>query len=186
MPDVFPYAANWPVHEDLVWPLLLSLLVAGHDLRNRRIPNYLTINGALAGLGFQYGCHGWPGLAQSLAGMSLGFGLLILFYVQGGLGAGDVKALAAVGAWLGPGLTFQLFLCMGLSGGLLALWVLGRRGAIRSTLHRGWVALLNLVLAQPPASDAPSPSAAKTKALPYGVALASGMALLFGRTVWFS
>ena len=51
-------------HPDLILPLLLSLGMAGCDLKTRRIPNYLTLGGALGGLGFQLGYHGLPGLLE--------------------------------------------------------------------------------------------------------------------------
>ena len=88
-------------HPDLILPLLLSLGMAGCDLKTRRIPNYLTLVGALGGLGFQLGYHGLPGLLDGLAGLGLGFILLLGPYLLGGMGAGDVKASAALGAWLG-------------------------------------------------------------------------------------
>ena len=111
-------------HPDLILPLLLSLGMAGCDLKTRRIPNYLTLGGALGGLGFQLGYHGLPGLLDGLAGLGLGFILLLGPYLLGGMGAGDVKASAALGAWLGLWRAFSLFVYMGLCGGLIILVVL--------------------------------------------------------------
>ena len=94
-------------------PFLLSVVMAAGDWRSRRIPNYLTFGGALAGVAFQTAVFGWPGLAQALLGLFLGLGLLLLPYVLGGMGAGDVKALAALGAWLGPMGVFSVFCIYG-------------------------------------------------------------------------
>ena len=85
-------------HPDLILPLLLSLGMAACDLKTRRIPNYLTFGGALGGLGFHLGYHGVPGFLDGLAGLGLGFCLLLVPYLLGGMGAGDVKACAALGA----------------------------------------------------------------------------------------
>jgi len=87
---------------NLIFPFLLALLMAWMDIKTHRIPNYLTFGCALAGLGYQLGFHGLTGLADGFLGMALGLALLIFFYLKGGMGAGDVKALAALGAWLGP------------------------------------------------------------------------------------
>jgi prepilin peptidase CpaA len=165
---------------DLLLPLLLSLAVAWMDLRTRRIPNYLTLGGAAAGLGYQLGYHGWPGLADSLAGLVLGLALLLFPYLKGGMGGGDVKALAALGAWLGFTCTFYLFIYMGLSGGLLILVVLWRRGLLRTTVRQGWVFLVNLLLCAPQGT-VPRAGTPTNKTIPYGTALALGMALLCWR-----
>ena len=112
-------------HYDLVFPLLLSLGIAGWDLKSRRIPNYLTFGGALAGLGFQLGFYGLGGLLDGLAGLALGLVVLMLPYLLGGMGAGDVKAAAALGAWLGLERALLLFIYMAMSGGLIivVVWI---------------------------------------------------------------
>jgi prepilin peptidase CpaA len=166
----------------MILPLALAGWMAWGDVRGRRIPNYLTLGTALAGLGFQFGTHGWPGLGQGLLGLGLGFALLIVFYLKGGMGAGDVKALAALGAWLGPVSTLYLFVYMGLAGIPLILIFLWRRGQIQTKACQWWTVLVNRVLlrSQPP-SPSPAPAPAKTEGLPYAVALALGMVLLCWR-----
>jgi prepilin peptidase CpaA len=166
----------------LIVPLALACCMAWGDVRRRRIPNYLTLGTALAGLGFQFGTQGWPGLGQGLLGLGLGLALLIGFYLKGGMGAGDVKALAALGAWLGPVSTLYLFVYMGLAGIPLIVVFLWRRGQIQAKTRQWWAALVNRVLlrSQPP-SLSPAPASAKTEGLPYTVALALGMVLLCWR-----
>lgn len=85
------------------------------------IPNPLNLALVLLGLAWQVAMAGPGGLAMGLLGMLVGAGLLAIPYVLGGTGAGDVKALAALGALLGPGAIFQVFIYAGLSGGLLAI-----------------------------------------------------------------
>lgn len=166
---------------ELVFPLLLALWMAWGDVKSRRIPNYLTFGGALAGLGFRWGYHGYFGLVDGVLGLALGLALLLLPYLKGGMGAGDVKALAALGAWLGPRPTLYLVFYMGLAGGVLVLGSLWWQGLLGAKIRRAWAALVNWVLCQP-YGPGPAPSrAGKTETVPYGVALALGMALLCWR-----
>ena len=127
---------------------LLSAVMAVGDWRTRRIPNYLTLGGALAGLVFQTIIGGWSGLIHGLLGLILGFALLILPYILGGMGAGDVKALAALGAWLGPRGCFSVFCYMALAGGLMGLGVLFWNGTLWVYLRNGWLMLQNIVLSR--------------------------------------
>jgi prepilin peptidase CpaA len=164
---------------ELVWPLILSLWIAWGDVRTHRIPNYLTLGTALAGLAFQLGAHGWPGLKDGFLGMVLGLVLLILPYLKGAMGAGDVKALAALGAWLGPERTFHLFLYMALAGGFLSLGVWWWQGLLWAKLRQGRVWLVNWFLSGPHRPGPAAPPSPRTKGVPYGVALALGMGLFF-------
>jgi prepilin peptidase CpaA len=168
---------------NLLIPLILTLWIAWGDVRTRRIPNYLTLGTALTGLAFNSLTQGLPGLVDGILGMLLGFCCLILIYLWGGMGAGDVKALAALGAWLGPKLTVFLFCYMGIAGGVIALGYLVWRGSLRAKMKQGWTYLLNLILCR--ADGAPrSPSPADlTPGIPYGVAIAVGMLVLVGLRV---
>jgi prepilin peptidase CpaA len=177
-------AAKGEIPWILILPLLLAVTMAWRDLRTRRIPNCLTLGAALAGLGFRLGYYGWSGLTSGCVGLVLGFGLLICFYLMGGMGAGDVKALAALGAWLGPWPTFMLFLYMAMVGGLMAIGVLWWKGLLWSRIRQRWTILVNWALFRPyrleervEGRTAPSP-APKTEGIPYAVALALGMLIL--------
>ena len=130
----------------LLPPLLLAAVMAVGDVRTRRIPNYLTLGGALAGLLFQTIVSGWPGLLQGLGGLAVGFGLMLTLYIFGGMGAGDVKALGALGAWLTPWTSLSLFCYMAVAGGIVALGMLIWRGDLWQFLRRAWDFLVNLVL----------------------------------------
>lgn len=165
----------------LLAPFLLSLWMAAGDVRSRRIPNYLTLGTAVGGLAYQLVAHGSAGLVDGLLGILLGFGLLILPYIWGGMGAGDVKALAGLGAWLGPRATFWLFCYMGVAGGLMALGVLARRGLLWVWFRQGWVLAFNWVLCRPHGSTASPSPRAETPGIPYAVALAVGMTVLIWR-----
>jgi prepilin peptidase CpaA len=165
---------------NLLIPLALTCWIAWGDIRTRRIPNYLTLGTAAAGLVFNTISHGLPGLADGILGMLLGFAFLILPYLWGGMGAGDVKALAALGAWLGPRLTLFLFCYMGIAGGFLALGYLLWTGTLWAKIKQGWVYLLNLILCRPSGIPNPPSASQLTEGIPYGVAIALGMLVLVG------
>ncbi len=168
----------------LILPLLFSLAMGFNDARTRRIPNYLTLSCALAGLGYQLGFHGLAGLTDGLLGMVLGFGLLILFYLKGGMGAGDVKALAALGTWLGVWGTIYLFVYMAFAGAVLVTLILWWQGTLWNRIKRGLGFLMERVLMRPfpGASGSPAPAApGKTEGVPYAVAVAVGMAIICWR-----
>ena len=170
------------VNAYLVPPLVLACWMAWGDARTRRIPNYLVLLAALSGLGFQFGAHGWYGLGQGLLGLCAGFALMIGFYLKGGMGAGDIKALAALGAWLGPLPTLYLFMYMGLSGIPLIIFFLWRRGDLAAKAKEWWTLVVNrLLLRTQPSAPSPVSPPAISKNLPYAVALAMGMMLLCWR-----
>ena len=165
----------------LLLPLAIALWIAWGDLRTYRIPNYLTFGAALAGLVFQAVFHGLDGVGSSLLGLALGFSLLFPVYLLGCMGAGDVKALAALGAWLGPSLTLMLFVYMALAGGLLAIGVLIYKGILWAKLRQYGSYFLSWILFRPTGVRPGAPPPADTKGIPYGVAIAMGMAILFWR-----
>jgi prepilin peptidase CpaA len=83
--------------------LIILLLVAViSDLSEHRIPNMITLFGALIGIGGHLYLGGLQGAAFALGGFALGMACLLPFYVLGGMGAGDVKMMGAIGAFVGP------------------------------------------------------------------------------------
>jgi prepilin peptidase CpaA len=172
------------VQFNLIMPFFLAVWMAWSDTRTRRIPNYLTLGCLLAGLGYQLGAHGWTGLLDGLLGATLGFTLLIFFYWKGGLGAGDVKALAALGAWLGPLQTLYLFIYMAFAGVLVVVVFLWWRGLLTRKIRHFCGTLINWVLLRPyPSESRPSAAAAPPEeAIPYALSLALGMAILWARS----
>jgi prepilin peptidase CpaA len=151
--------------------LALSLGLAAAvvtDVRTRRIPNWLT--GAIAGAGFglAFGGGGVTPL-QATLGLALGLALMLPGHVIGATGAGDVKLMAAVGAFLGPSLVFRAFLYSALAGGVLALAVAARRGLFADTV----LGTTRLVTAHGPARDV-IVSPARRNRFAYGPAIAAG------------
>lgn len=104
------------------------------DLRTRRIPNVLTFGSALAGFLFHVLSAGVSGAGVSLGGWLVGTLLFLPFFALRGMGGGDVKLLAAMGAWLGPNDTFWLAMFAMAAGGVMAVCVALARGYLRTAL----------------------------------------------------
>ena len=172
----------WPkAHLYLALPLLLACWMAWNDIKTYRIPNYLTLGSGLGGLAYQLWVHGWVGLADGFLGIGLGLALLIFFYWRQGLGAGDVKALAALGAWLGPLQTAYLFIYMAFSGVVIIVAFLWWRGLLWSKIRQTYEFLVNLILVRtyhPVPQSETTPPTPKGERIPYSLAIALGMALL--------
>jgi prepilin peptidase CpaA len=104
------------------WPTVAVLAIATFtDLRSRRIPNWLVVPFMAAGLVVSAVQAGWHGLAHSLGGLALAgvtFGVLA---VMGGMGMGDVKLCAAIGAWIWSRQMLLALVLTGIAGGVMAL-----------------------------------------------------------------
>lgn len=102
--------------------LVLASLMASYDLACRRIPNALTGLTAIAGVGWALLYGGTGGFLQAMASGAIGFGLMLIFYFIGSVGAGDVKAIGALAIFAPSAMgAVILFVCIALAGGLLAL-----------------------------------------------------------------
>jgi prepilin peptidase CpaA len=101
--------------------IVLLFWVAIFDSVRGKIPNYLTFTGMAIGVGYYSMSFGYEGLLFSTKGLALGIGLLMVPWLTGGMGGGDVKLLGSVGSLLGPHLVFYAFLCGAIIGGLMAV-----------------------------------------------------------------
>src|SRR5688500_12891023 len=110
----------------------LVLIACIPDLRARRIPNWLTFGAAVLAVGYHLATAGIAGLVPSLGGWALGFALFFPLFALRGMGAGDVKLLAAVGAWLGPWQVLWAALLTSVAGGVLALLIAAFHGYLRT------------------------------------------------------
>ncbi len=119
--------------------LATALTACVHDLRSRRIPNYLTFGSALLAIGYGAATRGWAGLGLALAGWALGMAIFVPFYLLRGMGAGDVKLLAALGAWVGPVSLLSLTLYTALAGGAMALIVVVWQRKLVATFRNLWM-----------------------------------------------
>ncbi len=110
------------MHSIAWWPTLIAVGVATiTDLRSRRIPNWLVFPFLLVGIGVSTWMNGWSGLIGSAEGLGLGLLLFGILAVMGGMGMGDVKLCAAIGAWIGPHQLFLALVLTGIIGGVMAV-----------------------------------------------------------------
>lgn len=172
----------------IVLGCLLALAV-WNDLRTRRIPNALVFGGALLGLLlnalYPAGAgllalqpFGGIGLLWALAGLATGLLLLLPMYALRALGAGDVKLMAMLGAFLGPRPVAACVLLTLLAGGVLALgvalWTGKLRAVLHNTLHMVMHSVLRGIHGEVARIEAPATPSGR---LPYAVAIAAGTIL---------
>lgn len=99
----------------------VTLFAAVTDVRRFKVPNKLTFPALLLGLVCSSLLGGFMGLGISFLGAVTGFAVLLVFYALGGVGAGDVKLFTALGSWLGPRLTIEVFVASAIAAGIYAL-----------------------------------------------------------------
>ena len=168
------------MHSIAWWPTVAVLAVATFtDLRSRRIPNWLVLPFLVAGVILSIRLHGWHGLEQSLAGIAMGALLLGAICWMGGMGMGDLKLCAAIGAWIGPSQLVTALVLTGMVGGLMAIcWAIsggflgelltGTGDLIFGLRKRGLRPHPELVLTNP-----------RTRKMPYVPAIALGTLISF-------
>jgi len=122
--------------------LLAALATTVTDLWKFKIYNVVTVPLLISGLAYHFLVGGVAVLGNSLLGMFFGFGILFFFYVMGGMGAGDVKLMAAVGAWLGLPITFHVFIASSLAAGLYSVVLM----VLSSSLVETWTNIQILCL----------------------------------------
>jgi prepilin peptidase CpaA len=106
------------------------------DQRTRKIPNWLVLVGLITAMLLQISASGFAGFKQSLFGAAICLIAFFPFFALRLLGAGDVKLLTAVGAFLGPSQALIAILFTMMAGGVLAVFILTLRGTLKSTLNR--------------------------------------------------
>ena len=149
------------------------------DLRSRRIPNWLVLPFMGAGIVVSAWLHGWSGVGQSFGGLGLGLLLFGILAWMGGMGMGDVKLCAAVGAWVGPKQLLFALVLTGIVGGIMAItWAmtggfLGELFAGTGNMVLGWG---KRGLRGNPEMTLENPKARK---MPYAPAIAIGTLISF-------
>ena len=127
--------------------LFIALAAAAFiDLRTGKIPNWITLPTTATGLVFHTVMNGANGLAYSANGLATGFALLILLYAMGGLGAGDVKLVAAAGSFLGPSAIISAVWAAALVTGFYAVGLLIIRLGCGGTIRWIWSWMKSLLL----------------------------------------
>jgi prepilin peptidase CpaA len=152
-------------------PAALVAICAGVlDWRYRRIPNWLTVSGAIAGIGVNTALFGWAGLKTSLLGLSVGLGLLLPFVLLRSLGGGDWKLAGALGACIGPRQLVTVLMGTILVAGVMALIVVIWKRRLMRTLRNIVSMLAALFRLRMPGSEVSLDNPQSTK-IPFGVAM---------------
>jgi prepilin peptidase CpaA len=160
-------------------PAVLVAIGAGIlDWSYRRIPNWLTVSGFVAGIAVNTILYRWPGLKAALLGTLLGLGLLLPFVVVRSLGAGDWKLAGALGACLGPRQLLSVLMGTILIAGVMALAVVIWKGRLKQTLLNIAHLLAALFSLRMPGSEVSLDDPQSTK-IPFGAAMALTV-LLYG------
>lgn len=158
---------NIIIHGVLVVSLIIAVVT---DYRTRRIPNTVTLSMIVAGVALNAINAGNKGSTMAFLGILVGIGVFLLPFFMGGIGAGDVKLMAGIGALKGPYFVFVVFIITALAGGVIALIRLvanrDERSAVRSRLRATVVSITTGVKQQP--EEAPS-------AIPYALCIVIGV-----------
>lgn len=157
---------------------VLLIAACASDLRSRRIPNRIVGAVALGGLAYAFGTMAPPAaLEHAIGGSVVGLVLWVPFWLGRVLGAGDVKLVAASGAWLGVAGVVEASLLGAAAGGVLAIWALARHGGIAAGAARFGTWLMASRVTGTIAEE----FTPRERRVPYGLAIAAGAAV----AAWF-
>lgn len=161
------------------WLLIALTFATVTDISQRRIPNRITYPTILIALTAYFCIGGWDGLLFSIGGLVFGFAVLFLPYIMGGMGAGDVKLMSAVGAVLGFRQTMISFLIIAICGGVLAIGFMIYHRNLKQTLFKILMSILFMVKHNDSTLLKVDNSKITRDRIPYGVAITSGVFLFF-------
>ncbi len=158
--------------------LLLLAIAVVFDVKSHRIPNWLVFSGVLVGLAYHALSPHGMGVMASFQGLAVGLVAFIPLYLLRAMGAGDVKLMAMVGAYLGPASAFGAVLTVFIAGGVLAMAAAVRNNAL-PRLHENLRFIMadmsmKMMVGGAAQVDAIPVSAGK---LPYAIAIAAGTAM---------
>ena len=169
----------------LIGGVLVALVGAVTDVRSARIPNSLTYSAVLAALGLRVALLGLSGLESGALGMLVAGGLFLFLFVLGAMGGGDMKLMAAVGAWVGSEEVTTLILAAALAGGVLAIGRIIFRNMLGETLRN----TIRLIFYRFTSGMQPHPElnvqAPGSQRVPFGVAIAVGALSCAGNAIWW-
>jgi prepilin peptidase CpaA len=185
MSDLMPtLAENWPY-----WVVTLFVIVAAYiDGKELRVPNKITFPMIIAGWIYSmvaYGMagEGWMvGLGWSLAGTAVGLATLLPAYAIGGMGAGDVKMMAAIGAWVYCATTFYAFCVSAVVGAILAILMILFSGQGKKHWNQFFFIFNEIMTVRNPEtlSEIAAERKSSMRLLPYGIPIAIGTVIYFG------
>ncbi len=159
------------LHPTWILAAVVAAIAAATDWRSRRIPNWLTVAGAAAGIAANTICYRWPGLKTALLGLALGLAVLLPFVLIRSLGAGDWKLAGSLGACLGPRPLLDVLVLAILTAGVMALALVVYTGRLKRTLINMAHLVAALFALRLPGAEVSLDNPQSTK-IPFGVALA--------------
>ena len=177
---------NWPI-----WFVTITLIVAavidGFELK---VPNWITFPMVTTGWVYSatfaanFGMGWYEGLGWSLLGTIVGLALLLPLYAIGGMGAGDVKLLAGIGAWIHVTHTCWAFAISGIIGAVLAILMILYQRAWGKHSGQFWMILSEIVTIKDPTKLSTIAADRKSSMLllPYGIPIAMGTITYFAWT----
>jgi prepilin peptidase CpaA len=176
---------SWPSAYSIFFASSYLFLISLTDTFYAKIPNFANLALVIPALLTHFYGSGFPGLWFSLQGLLLGLTLLIVPYMLGGMGAGDVKALAALGSLVGPGAIFQVFLSASLIGGVFAALYYALGGNLLQKCSPWLTAVKLSLLSRGPRLLRPAP-ASESLCFPYAAAIALGffIHINLGKSLW--
>ncbi len=167
------------------WAAAFLFFAVASDLRFHRIPNWLTLPALLAALIVSPWAGATSGPLESALGAALGFALLIGPYAFGGMGAGDVKALMVLGAWLGPEATLGAAVWAVIAGGAFSLIILVRCGELSAFARRWGRTLFGTLTLRRISYEPPAAGSIAAGGIPFAAAIAVGLAAQwYGGSPW--
>jgi prepilin peptidase CpaA len=169
----------------LGWAAAFLFLAVASDVRSHRVPNLLTLPALLGALLLSPSSGATTGALEAAVGAALGFALLVGPYAAGGVGAGDVKALMALGAWIGPAETLGAIAWALIAAGVLGLAMLAFRQELVGFARR-WGQNVTLTLSLRRLSyEPPAAGSVAAGGIPFAAALAIGLsAQWLGGSPW--
>jgi len=170
-------AGNWHF-----WLVAVVLVVAAIiDGIQLKVPNWITFPMIISGWIFSTVVFGWAGLGWSLAGTAVGLALLLPAYAVGGMGAGDVKLLAGVGAWVWGMVTLYAFCVSAIVGAVIAIGMVLVRNGWGKHRNQFWMILCEFATIRDPDQLATIATDRKGSMLllPYGIPIAIGTITYF-------
>ena len=159
--------------------IVTAIAAAYYDLRVRRIPNWLNLSGVILGLGLNTYFESFHGTLHALGGLSVALCVYLPLYALKGMGAGDVKLMAAIGAMTGAGNWFYIFIGTALIGGLASVALVLLRKKTGQTISNLSVIITQLAKGKAPSKEDSSLSIHNEKSLkmPHGAMIAAGVCL---------
>ena len=158
----------------------MALAIVGDRLRDRRVR---TTNSQLAHPGrsrrspspMRRSLADPGALLGSLAGWATGLAIFLPIFLLGGLGAGDVKLMACLGAWLGATLALWTAAYAALAGGVAAIIVAPATGYLRAAVDNLYLLLSHFRVAGVRPHPELTLERGKGPRLPYALPIAAGM-----------